>query len=73
MKSKKKISREVFLKNLGRNTIILGSGITAAFLIGKKIISDCDTKICKTCIEINNCDLPEALSFKRITKKGSKG
>lgn len=66
----KKISRRDFLKTLGRGVLLGGSALVISKLIKDDRVSftNCiNSSICKSCSIIRSCELPQALSYRKVT------
>ncbi len=62
-----KLTRRDFLKNIGRGALLGAVTLAGVKLIKENQVTfkECeDSYICKKCLIVKNCDLPQALSYR---------
>lgn len=65
----KKINRRDFLKSIGRGLLLGGSALVISKLVKDDKISftNCiNNSICKNCSIVRSCELPQALSYRKV-------
>lgn len=67
--------RREFLKSLARNTTAAGLAALAAVLVARRQVSPrrevcINNSICRGCVVLSSCVLPQALSTRQATENG---